>query len=136
MSEAQFHGFLEASSDAVIVVDRTGRINFASKRIEAMFGHLPDELVGKPLSVLIPERYRDLHAGHLERFMNDPRPRMMGAGLKLCALRKDGSEFLVEISLSPDRSPDGLAVIAAIRDITDRSLKQDALEAENVGLRD
>ena len=63
MSGAQFRGFLEASPDAVIVVDQTDRINFASNRIEAMFGHLPDELVGKPLSVLIPERYRDLHAG-------------------------------------------------------------------------
>jgi PAS domain S-box-containing protein len=132
----QFRGFLEASSDAVIVVDQTGRINFANNRIEAMFGHLPDELVGKPLSVLMPERYRDLHAGHLDRFMNDPRPRMMGAGLELRALRKDGSEFPTEISLSPGRTSDGLVVIAAIRDITVKSLKKDALEAENVGLHD
>ena len=132
----QFRGFLEASSDAVIVVDQTGRINFANNRIEAMFGHLPDELVGKPLSVLMPERYRDLHVGHLDRFMNDPRPRMMGAGLELRALRKDGSEFPTEISLSPGRTSDGLVVIAAIRDITVKSLKNDALEAENVGLQD
>jgi PAS domain S-box-containing protein len=132
----QFRGFLEASSDAVIVVDQTGRINFANNRIEAMFGHLPDELVGKPLSVLMPERYRDLHVGHLDRFMNDPRPRMMGAGLELRALRKDGSEFPTEISLSPGRTSDGLVVIAAIRDITVKSLKKDALEAENVGLHD
>ena len=117
MSEAQFHGFLEENPDAVIIVDQTGHINFASNRIEAMFGHLPDELVGKPLSVLIPERYRDLHAGHLDRFMNDPRPRMMGVGLELRALRKDGSEFPTEISLSPHRTPDGLVVVAAIRDI-------------------
>jgi len=136
MSDAHFQGFLEASPDAVVVVDQTGRINFASNRIEAMFGHLRNELVGKPLSVLMPERYRDLHAGHLDSFMNDPRARMMGAGLKLCALRKDGTEFPVEISLSPDRTPDGLVVIAAIRDITVKSLKGDALEAENAGLRD
>ena len=57
MSDAHFQGFLEASPDAVIVVDRTGRINLASNRIEAMFGHLPKELVGKPLSVLMPERF-------------------------------------------------------------------------------
>lgn len=136
MSDAHFQGFLEASPDAVIVVDRTGRINFASNRIEAMFGHLPKELVGKPLSALIPERFRDLHAGHLDGFMSDPRPRMMGAGLKLCGLRKDGSEFPVEISLTPDRTSDGLVVIAAIRDITIKSLKGDALEAENADLRD
>ena len=136
MSEAQFRGFLEASPDAVIVVDRTGLINFASNRIESMFGHPPSELVGKPLSVLIPERYRDLHAGHLDRFMNEPSLRMMGIGLELRALRKDGSEFQTEISLSPDRTPDGLVVIAAIRDITDKSLKKTALEAENAGLHD
>lgn len=116
-SEAQFHGFLEESPDGVIIVDPNGRINFASNRIEAMFGHLPDELVGKPLSVLVPERFRNLHAGHLVRFMIDPTPRMMGAGLELRALRKDGSELSVEISLSPHRSPDGLFVVAAIRDI-------------------
>ena len=136
MSAIQFHDFFEESPDAIIVVEQTGCINFASTRIEALFGHRPDELVGKPLSVLIPERYRDLHAAHLDRFMNDPSPRMMGAGLKLCALRKDGSEFPVEISLSPDRTPDGLVVIAAIRDITVKSLKGEALEAENAGLRD
>ena len=135
MSEAEFR-VIEASPDAVIVVDQTGRINFASDRVETMFGHRPDELVGKPLSVLIPERYRDLHAGHLGRFMSDPRPRMMGAGLKLRAIRKEGSEFPCEISLSPTRTPEGLVVIAAIRDITIKSLKEDALEAENVGLRD
>jgi PAS domain S-box-containing protein len=116
-SEAQFHSFLEENPDAIIIVDQTGRINFASNRIETMLGHLPDELVGKPLSVLIPERYRDLHAGHLDRFMNDPRPRMMGAGLELRARRKDGSELPVEISLSPHRTPDEPVVVAAIGDM-------------------
>ena len=82
-----------------------------------MFGHLPDELVGKPLSVLIPERYRNLHAGHVDRFMIDPTPRMMGTGLELRARRKDGSELPVEISLSPHRTPDGLVLVAAIRDM-------------------
>ena len=116
-SEAQFHGFLEESPDAKIIIGKTGRINFASKRIEAMFGHLPDELVGKPISVLIPERYRDLHVGHLDRFMNNPTPRMMGTGLELRARRKDGSEIQVEISLSPHLTPDGPVVVAAIRDV-------------------
>jgi len=116
-SEAEFYGFLEESPDAVIIVDQTGRINFASSRVQAMFGHAPDELAGKPLSVLIPERYRDLHTGHLDRFLIDPKPRMMGTGLELRARRKDGSEFPVEISLSPHRTPDGFVVAAAIRDI-------------------
>jgi PAS domain S-box-containing protein len=116
-SEAQFHGLLEENPDAIIIVGRTGHIDFASNRIEAMFGYLPNELFGKPLGVLIPERYRDLHLGHLDRFMSDPKPRMMGVGLELHALRKDGSEFPTEISLSPHRTPDGLVVVAAIRDI-------------------
>ena len=117
MSDAQFHGYLEENPDAMIIVDRTGRINFASHRIQAMFGHLPEELLGKPLGVLIPERCRDLHLAHLDLFMRDPRPRMMGMGLELRALRKDGSEFPTEISLSPHPTPSGLVVIAAIRDI-------------------
>jgi PAS domain S-box-containing protein len=82
-----------------------------------MFGHLPHELVGKPVSILIPEKHRDLHAVHMDRFMKNPTPRMMGVGLELRAIRKDGSEFPTEISLSPHRIPDGLVVVAAIRDI-------------------
>lgn len=116
-SEVQFHGFLEESPDAIVIIDQTGRINFASNRIEAMFGHVPDDLIGKPLSVLIPERYRGPHAGHLDRFMSDPTPRMMGTGLELRGRRKDGSELQVEISLSPHRTRDGLVVVAAIRDV-------------------
>ncbi len=129
-SEAQFHGFLEESPDAIVIVDHTGHINFASNRIEAMFGHLPDDLIGKPLSVLIPERYRGLHVGHLDRFMSDPTPRMMGTGLELHGRRKDGSELQVEISLSPHRARDGLFVVAAIRDVEVAKRFQDLLLGE------
>ena len=71
-SEAQFHGFLEENPDAVIIIDQNGQINFASHRVETMFGHLPHELVGKPVSILIPEKHRDLHAVHMDRFMKFP----------------------------------------------------------------
>jgi PAS domain S-box-containing protein len=135
MRENLSREFYEASPDAVIVVDQTGRINFANKRVEATFGHNPNDLVGKSYGVLMPERYRDLHAAHLMRFMADPRPRMMGAGLELHALRKDGSEFLTEISLIPNRAPDGLFVIVAIRDITFRSREGSPLVDENATLR-
>ena len=70
--------------------------------------YLPQELVGKPQSVLMPVRYRDTHAGHFHRFMTNPTPRMMGVGLELVAIRKDGSECPTEISLSPYHAPDGL----------------------------
>ncbi|POR47111.1 sensor histidine kinase [Bosea psychrotolerans] len=114
--EAQFHSLLEESPDAAVIVDQTGHIIYASRRIEAVFGYLPHELVGKCISVLIPERDRDLHAGHLLRFLQDPKPRIMSAGMDLRALRKDGTEFPTEISLSPHPTPGGLLVVAAIRD--------------------
>ena len=120
MREAPFREFCDASPDAVVVVDRTGCINFANVRVEAMLGYLPNELLGESLSVLVPERYRDVHRTHFERFTKDPTPRMMGAGLELTALRKDGTELQIEISLTPYRAPDGPIVIAAMRDITKR----------------
>ena len=136
MSEAPFREFYEASPDAVVVVDGTGRISFANDRVEAMLGYQRDELLGQSHNILIPERYRDRHSGHMARFMNDPSPRMMGAGLELTALRKDGSEFPAEISLSPYRAAAGLAVIAALRDITSKDIKRSVLETENSDLRD
>jgi PAS domain S-box-containing protein len=117
MSETEFHALLEENPDAIIIVDQTNCINFASNRIEAMFGYLPSELLGRPVSVLVPERHRNLHAGHIGRFIKDPKPRMMGAGIELSARRKDGSEFPTEISLSPHSTPNGLVVVAAIRDL-------------------
>ncbi|MDP2298069.1 MAG: PAS domain S-box protein [Pseudolabrys sp.] len=117
MSEAQFHALLEENPDAIVIVDRTGSIDFASNRIEAMFGYLPDELIGKPVGILVPDRHKSRHVGHMDRFMKDPRPRMMGVGMELRARRKDGSEFPTEISLSPHPTPSGLVVVLAIRDI-------------------
>ena len=136
MSEAPFREFYEASPDAVVVVGPAGRIDFANSRVEALLGYLPNELLGEPLSVLIPDRYRAVHIGHLAGYMNNPSSRMMGAGLKLAALRKDGSEFLIEISLSPYRAPEGIVVIAAMRDVTNKDVKKDVLEFENSELRD
>ncbi|MDI1364556.1 MAG: HWE histidine kinase domain-containing protein [bacterium] len=124
------------SPDAVVVVGTAGLIDFANSRVEALLGYLPNELLGRPLSVLIPERFRAAHVTHLAGFMNNLSSRMMGAGLKLAALRKGGDEFLVEISLSPYRAPDGIVVIAAMRDITNKDLKKDVLESENSELRD
>jgi PAS domain S-box-containing protein len=136
MSEAPFREFYEASPDAVVVIDQTGNIRFANSRVEALLGYLPQELVGKPHSVLMPERHRDTHAGHIDRFMSNPTPRMMGAGLELVASRKDGSEFKTEISLSPYRAPDGLVVIAAMRDREALNSNKSFLESENADLRD
>lgn len=136
MSETPFREFYEANPDAIVVIDQLGRIDFANSRTEAMLGYLPRELLGKALNILIPERYRNLHSGHVGRFIVHPSSRMMGAGLELTALRKDGSECQVEISLSPYLSPEGTIVIAALRDITTKKLEQNILESEISDLRD
>lgn len=129
-----YREFSESNPDAVIVVDEAGRISFANGRVEAMLGYRPSELLGKSPNVLVPDRYRSSHSGHMHRFMNDPSPRMMGTGLDLTARRKDGREFRAEISLSPYRSPEGRVVIVAIREVTSSPDRSD-LESENSDLR-
>jgi PAS domain S-box-containing protein len=136
VSEAPFSEFYEASPDAVVVIDLAGHILFANSRVEALLGYLPRELVGKSHSVLMPARFRDTHAGHIHRFMRNPTPRMMGVGLELVASRKDGSEFRTEISLSPYHAPDGLVVIAAMRDREALDPRKSVLESENADLKD
>lgn len=133
---APFREFYEASPDAVVVIDQAGAILFANSRIETLLGYLPQELVGQPHSVLMPARFRVTHAGYMARFMKNPEPRIMGAGTELAACRKDGSEFLTEISLSPYRAPGGLVVIAAMRDLSAVSPGRTHLETENSDLRD
>lgn len=133
---ASFREFYEASPDAVVVIDRTGLILFANSRVEQLLGYRPQELVGQPHNVLMPARYRDTHAAHIDRFMLDPRARMMGVGLALVASRKDGSEFKTEISLSPYQAANGLVVIAALRDYEALHPGTGDLESENAALRD
>lgn len=136
VGDAPLREFYEASPDAVVVIDQAGHILFANSRVEPLLGYLPRELVGKPHSVLMPARYRDTHAGHIHSFMDNPTPRMMGAGRDLVASRKDGSEFLTEISLSPYHAPDGLIVIAAMRDREALNPGRSVLEAEIADLKD
>ncbi len=127
LSEEKFRGFLGASPDAMLVVDDAGAIIVASERIESLFGHHPDELAGRPFDVLLPERLRERHAAHVRAFLTDPRPREMGVGMELVALRKDGSEFATEVTLSPHKTPEGTVVIAAVRDVTGRKQSEAAL---------
>jgi PAS domain S-box-containing protein len=131
-----FLEFLQATPDAVVVIDGSEKILFANSQVEPLLGYLPQDLVGQPLAVLIPARYHDMHTGNHRRYMLEPKARMMGAGLELVAIRKNGSEFKTEISLSPYQTPDGMVVIAALRDSEALHASKSILESENAALRD
>jgi len=118
---------LESAPDAMVVVDSQGSIAFVNQQLTAMFGYGREEIRGQPIELLIPQRFRPAHLGHRAVFASERRVRPMGAGLELYACRKDGSEFPVEISLSPVQDAGMQLVAAAIRDVTERKRVQKEL---------
>jgi PAS domain S-box-containing protein len=125
--EGFFRELLDAAPDAILTVNPDGRIVFANARVEVLFGYSRDELIGHPVELLLPERLREKHVGHRADYLTQPRARPMGAGLDLIARRKDGSEFPVEISLSPLPTGDGILVTSIIRDMTERKRMEERL---------
>ncbi len=124
---------LEASPNAIVAVGTDGAITYANPQVVSTFGYMRDELLGKPIEQLIPERFNTRHRAHRAGFMHDHTARPMGIGLDLWGRRKDGTEFPVEISLSPVETPDGLVVFATVVDITARkSLESQLLQARKI----
>lgn len=126
-SEERFRLVVEGSPNAIVMVGREGKIAFVNSQAERLFLYGREELVGKKVETLVPERFRASHPGYREGFFSSPNARPMGAGRDLFGLRKDGSEVPVEIGLTPLHTPDGQFVLASIIDITERKKAEEEL---------
>ena len=123
---------LDAAPDAMVIIDTFGTIWFANRRVSALFGYAHDDIIGESIETLMPERFRAQHIGHRMHFLSNWRVRAMATGLDLYGQRCDGTEFPLEVSLSPIEDVGQTLVVAAIRDVTDRK----RVEAELVMARD
>jgi PAS domain S-box-containing protein len=130
-ADEKFRGLLESAPDSIVIVNQYGTIELINIQTERLFGYNRNELVGQPINILLPDRYKQNHQRNVESYFSNPNVRSMGKGLELFARKVDGTEFPVEISLSPLRTEYGTWVSAAIRDVTDRKVFEQALFEAN-----
>ena len=127
LAERKYRELTEHAPDGILELDASGRIIIANKTAESMFGMFKGELIGSSIEILIPQSQRGRHPEHRKNFMQQGKARPMGTGLHLNAVRKDGSEFPVEISLSPIHTDDGMLVIAAVRDVSEKRIVEEEM---------
>lgn len=127
-AEGKFRGLLESAPDAMVIVDRRGKIQLVNSQTEHLFGFKRQEVIGQSVEILIPHEYQKMHPQYRKYFFADPKFRAMGVGLELYGKHKEGHNFPVEISLSPIETEDGLLVAAAIRNITEKKKAAEELK--------
>jgi PAS domain S-box-containing protein len=134
--ELRFRQLLESGPDAMVIVDAQGRIVLVNAQAERTFGYARADLLNKPVEMLIPDRFRARHGGHRAGYLTNPIARPMGRGLELWGRRSDGTEFPIEISLSPMETEAGVLVSSAIRDITEQRALRGQLQRKNEELEE
>jgi len=134
LADNRYQRLLEAAPDGIVEVDGSGRIVLVNSQAERMFGYGREELLGKSVEMLMPERFRGRHPAHRERYSAHSVIRPMGSGLDLRAVRADGTEFAVDINLSPFEGGTGGSVVCVIRDVSDRKLAEEQIKSLNLSL--
>jgi PAS domain S-box-containing protein len=134
--EEQFRSVAQSASDAIISIDSRGNIIFWNQRAVAMFGFSPDEAIGKSITLIIPERYREAHINGMKRVVSTGKSNIIGKTIELIGLRRDGSEFPVELSLSTWKTTEEVFFSGIVRDITDRKNAEDELKRHRYRLEE
>jgi formate hydrogenlyase transcriptional activator len=135
LAQITLEHLFEICPDAILVTDRDGLVRNANPRAEELFGYTHEELLGRPVEMLVPQRFRTVHPGHRENYNAHPRARQMGVALNLFGLRKDGTEFPVDIMLKPMETAGGPVTVSFIRDATEQRAVQEALRQNDLRLR-